>query len=108
MSTRYSTTYARATLEYDFEHEQALMQAITEAIFATSMVSDCAAVIRTAETAEALLTVLACVLALSPAMTRSPTALRETVDGIGKRLRSKVSATEKSGALKRFYSRDFP
>ena len=33
MSIHHSTTYARATLEYDTEHERALLGAITQAIF---------------------------------------------------------------------------
>jgi hypothetical protein len=89
------TTYAKATLEYDPQHEKALLKAITEAIFLTSMVSDVnVAAIRTGECAEALLTVLAGVLAMSPSATRSPAAIRKTVDDLGKRLRSKVAAGE--------------
>ena len=41
MSTHRSTTFARATLEYDAEHERALLEAITQAIFETSRVCDC-------------------------------------------------------------------
>ena len=63
-------TFARATLEYDEAHERALLEAITQAIFETSRVSDCnAAIIRTGEAAQALLTALACVLAMSPSVT---------------------------------------
>ena len=72
------TTYAKAVLEYDEAHEQALMEAVTAAIFDASKVSDCnAIIIRTGEAAEALLTVLAGVLAMSPSVTRSPTAIRQ-------------------------------
>jgi hypothetical protein len=53
------TTFARATLEYDKAHERAPLEAITKAITETSSLSDCnAVVVRTAETAEALLAVL--------------------------------------------------
>ena len=41
MSVRPSATFARATLEYDEEHERALLDAITQAIFTKSKVSDC-------------------------------------------------------------------
>jgi hypothetical protein len=108
MSTHHSTTYAQATLEYDAEHERALLDAIVQAIFATSRVSDCDAIIlRTAEAAEALSTALAGVLALSPGVTRSPTALRRTVDDLGKRLRTRVAAAEKSAAVQDFVRRSF-
>ena len=108
MSTHHSTTYARATLEYDEEHEKALLSAITEAIFTASMVSDCnAAVIRTGEAAQALLTVLASILAMSPSATRSPTAIRKLGDDIVKRLRRKVAVAEQSPDLKDFVRRYF-
>ena len=38
--TDAQTTFARATLEYDKDHERALLEAITRAIFETSAVSD--------------------------------------------------------------------
>ena len=101
-------TYARATLEYDEEHERALLEAITEAIFETSRVSDCnAVVIRTGEAAQALLTALACVLAMSPSATRSPAAIRKTVDDLGKRLRRRVASAEQDPDLKDFVRRSF-
>ena len=86
-------TYARASLKYDEEHEKALLQAITEAIFETSIVSDCnVCAIRTGEATEALLTIFSgkAVLAMSPSASRSPTAIRKTIDELGKRLRRKV------------------
>ena len=102
MSPR-QTTLERATLEYDAAHEQALMEAITAAIFEASKVSDANALIfRTGEAASALLTVLAGVLAMSPAVTRSPTAIRQTVDELGKRLRRNVSAAEQNADLADF------
>jgi hypothetical protein len=46
------TTYARARVAYDPDHENELVEAITRAIFETSMVSDVnCAVIRTGEAA---------------------------------------------------------
>ena len=105
---RPAATYARATLEYDNEHERALLSAITEAIFTASMVSDCnAVVIRTGEAAQALLTALACVLAMSPSAVRSPSALRKTVDEFGNRLRSRIAATKNNADLQGFIRRMF-
>ena len=69
--TDAQTTYDRATSAYDKDHERALMEAITRTIFETSAVSDAdAIVIRTAKCAQALVIVLADVLAMSPAATR--------------------------------------
>ena len=106
--TDAQTTFARATLEYDKDHERGLLEAITRAIFESSTVSDAnAIVIRTGEAAEALLTVLAGILALSPAATRSPTAIRKTVDDLDKRLRRQIAAAEASEDLQEFISRTF-
>ena len=106
--TDAQTTFARATLEYDKEHVRALLEAITRAIFESSTVSDAnAIVIRTGEAAEALLTVLAGVLAMSPSATRSPTAIRRTVDDLGKRLRRQIAAAEGSEDLQEFIRRTF-
>jgi hypothetical protein len=106
--TDAQTTFARATLEYDKDHERALLEAITEAIFEASRISDChAVVIRTGEAAQALLTALACFLAMSPAATRSPSALRKTCDDFSKSLRRKVAAAEKNSDLQEFVRRSF-
>ena len=105
--TDAQTTFARATLEYDKAHERALLEAITRAIFESSTVSDAnAIVIRTAEAAEALLTVLAGILAMSPSATRSPTAIRRTIDDLGKRLRRQIAAAEAERGSTRIYSPD--
>jgi hypothetical protein len=58
--------------------------------------------LRTGEAAEALLTALACVLALSPAVARSPATIRKTADNFGKRLRRKVAEAERNADLKEF------
>ena len=84
------------------------IEAITRTIFETSVVSDVnAIVLRTGETAEALITILAGVLAMSPSVARSPTALRRTIDNLHKRLRCKVAAAEKSADLQDFLHRSF-
>ena len=54
--TNTQTTFARVTLEYDKAHERAPLEAITKAIFETSRLSDCNAVV--VRTAGALLAVL--------------------------------------------------
>ena len=102
------TTYAKAALEYDEAHERALLEAITQAIFEASKVSDCnAVVIRTGEATQALLTALACILAMSPSVTRSPAAIRKTVDDLDKRLRRQVASAEQSPDLGEFVRRSF-
>ena len=102
------TTYAKAALEYDEEHERALLEAITRAIFEASRVSDCnAVVIRTGEAAQALLTALACVLAMSPSATRSPAAIRKTIDELGKRLRRRFAPPSRDADLQDFVRRSF-
>jgi hypothetical protein len=104
----FHTTFERARAGYDAEHEQSLAIAILEAIAETSRVSDvdCIA-IRTAESASALLTVLATILAMSPAATRSPTAMRKTLEELGKRLRRQVASAEGSAELQDFVRRSF-
>ena len=104
--TDAQTTYDRATSAYDKDHERALMEAITRTIFETSSDAD-AIVIRTAECAQALVIVLAGVLAMSPAATRSPTAIRRTIDDLGKRLRRQIAAAEASEDLQEFIRRTF-
>ena len=92
--TDAQTTFARATLEYDKDHERALLDAITQAIFETSRVSDAnAIVLRPGEATQALLTALAGILALSPSVTRSTAAIRKTVAEFGKHLRRQIAAT---------------
>ena len=108
MSIRPSATFARATLEYDAEHERPLLDAITQAIFETSRVSDAnAIVLRTGEATQALLTALACVLALSPSVTRSPAAIRKTVAEFGKHLRRLVAGAEQNPGLNDVVRRGF-
>jgi hypothetical protein len=103
--TDAQTTYDRTTSAYDKDHERALMEAITRTIFETSAAD--AIVIRTAECAQAPVIVLAGVLAMSPAATPSPTAIRRTIDDLGKRLRRQIAAAEASEDLQEFISRTF-
>jgi len=106
--TDAQTTYDRATSAYDKDHERALMEAITRSIFEASAVSDAdAIVIRTAECAQVVVIVLAGVLAMSPAATRSPTAIRRTIDDLGKRLRRQIAAAEQNADIQEFVRRTF-
>jgi hypothetical protein len=89
------TSYARAAAGYDDEHEAALVEAIMAAIAQASVVADAnALVLRTGETASALLTVLAATLALSPEAVRSPTAIRKLTDEIRRRLLLRVTRAQ--------------
>ena len=106
--TDAQTTYNRATSAYDKGHERALMEAITRTIFETSAVSDAdAIVIRTAECAQALVIVLAGVLAMSPTAARSPTAIRRTIGDLGKRLGRQIVAAEQNADIQEFVRRTF-
>jgi hypothetical protein len=106
--TDIRTTYERAKHSYDPEHEEELRNAIVGAIAETSKVSDVdALVLRTGEAASALLSALALVLALSPAATRSPTAIRKMTDELGKRLRQRVAAAQASAEVQDFVRRAF-
>ena len=106
--TDAQTTYDRATSAYDKDHERALVEAITRTIFETSAVSDAdAIVIRTAECAQALVIVLAGVFAMSPAATSSPTAIRRTIDDLGKRRRRQIAAAEQNADIQEFVRRTF-
>jgi hypothetical protein len=108
MTTGGRTPYERAVNGYDDEHERALVDAIMTAIADVSMVTDAnAVVIRTGETASALLTVLAGVLAMSPAAARSPTAIRRTCDELHKRLRRRVVHATADPELQSFLARVF-
>ena len=71
-----------------FEQELAEVETISAAICQASAASG----LRTGATADALLTVLAITLTMSPSVVRSPTTLRRTVDRLAKLLRRRVSA----------------
>jgi hypothetical protein len=83
----------RAQLGYDEELEAKLTEAITTAIINTSMIDDCL-VVRTGESAAALTTVLASMLAMSPTAARSPTAIRHIAESFRKKVAAQVRAAE--------------
>jgi hypothetical protein len=108
MTAAARTSYERTTRGYDDDHERELLDAIMTAIAEASRVSDCnAMVIRTGEAASALLSALAFTLTMSPAATRSPTALRKTMDELGKRLRRRVAHATADPELQAFLARVF-
>jgi hypothetical protein len=80
---------------YDPASERKLADALITAIADCSLV-DGAMVIRTGEAAAALTTVLASILALSPASTRSRAAIRKTSEAFRKKLAANVLAAEHS------------
>jgi hypothetical protein len=91
MSDTGRTTYERATREYDPDFERAIAAAVTEAIAQVSRVTDAnVMVLRVGEIIAALVTVLAGTIALSPAVTRSPTQLRKFLDETTKHLRQQT------------------
>jgi hypothetical protein len=105
-NTDNRTSFECATREYDREPERALVRAT--AIAEASIVVDCdALVLRTGETAEALLEALAGVIALSPLSTRSPSAIRKTVENLSKQLHQKISAVRQNESLRQFIRRSF-
>jgi hypothetical protein len=102
------TTYARAQAGYDVAFKDTLTEAIFRAITDVSFASDlnCIA-IRTGETSHALADTLALFLALSPAATRSPKAIREMTDDLRKRLIKNVAAARANPATQDFLARVF-
>jgi hypothetical protein len=106
--TDLNTAFERAMSGYNAEYEQGLVDAIMRAIADASKVTDAdAAVLRTGETASALLTCLAVVLAMSPAAVRSPSAVRQTLDALGKRLRGRLATSEHSPGFPDFMRHAF-
>jgi hypothetical protein len=107
-SAQARTTYARAQLGYDAAFKAALTEAIFHAITDVSFASDLNVIaIRTGETADALADTLALFLALSPAATRSPKAIRQVADDLRKRLIKNVAAARANPVTQDFLARVF-
>jgi hypothetical protein len=91
--------YSHAVKGYDEYFERVLADAIIEVIARESHVTDVnACVIRTGETASALVTVLTTMLAMSPDM-HVPSHLRQAVEQISKRIRRDVSREVAKGTF---------
>ena len=85
------TTYAKAVAAYDVEFERLLADAIIETIATKSLVTDAnVMVLRTGETATALVIALETIMALSPLMD-TPSELRKFAEHTAKRLRKNIS-----------------
>jgi hypothetical protein len=96
----------RALAGFDEAFEERLTEAIMTAIADASRIDDCL-VIRTGESAAALVTVLASMMALSPSSTRSRAAIKQVADGFRRKLAAKVRAAEHDPLFSDFKSRVF-
>jgi hypothetical protein len=101
----------RALAGYDAEFEARLVDEITAAVVNASRVTagngHQVMALRLGECANALTTVLAATLALSPASTRNRAAIRKTADAFRQKLAAKVRAAEDSPDIYEFKSRCF-
>jgi hypothetical protein len=96
----------RAQAAFDPAFQAELADVITRAIVDASMI-DNVLVIRTGESAAALVTILASILALSPASTRSRAAIKKTADAVRRKLQARVRAAEGSPDLYELKRRAF-
>jgi hypothetical protein len=96
----------RAMAGFDEAFERKLVDEITKAIADCSLI-DGVMVIRTGETAAALVTVLASITALSPASTRSRAAIKQTADGFRRKLLARVRQAERDPLFADFKNRCF-
>jgi hypothetical protein len=102
------TSFKRACDSYDKQFERALTETIVAAIAEVSRVSDAHAIVfRTSETTSALITVLAGMLAMSPATCRSPTAIRQKMDVLHKRLRQQIAMMRSNPEFEAFLRQCF-
>jgi hypothetical protein len=106
MSRRASLDLERALAGFDTAFERQLADVIIRAIADQSMV-DNVMVIRTGESAAALVTALASILALSPSSARSRAAIRKTSEAFRKKLTANVRAAERSPDFYEFRRRTF-
>jgi hypothetical protein len=84
----------RALAGFDQAFEQRLTEAIMTAIVDASRIDDCL-VIRTGESAAALVTVLASMMALSPSSTRTRAAIKQVGDSVRRKLLARVRQAER-------------
>jgi hypothetical protein len=105
-----TTPLARPLAGYDREHKRALVDAISRANGAASLTDDNGrplVAIRTAEIAAASTTVLASVLAMSPAAPRSPAAIRRFCEELRNRLGRQVAVATADPEVRNFVDRRF-
>jgi hypothetical protein len=96
----------RAITGFDDAFKEKLTAAIITAIADASRIDGCL-VIRTGESAAALTTVLASVLALSPSSVRSPAAIRQATESIRRKLTAQVRCAETDPSFADFKARCF-
>jgi len=102
------TTYNIASREYDPTFERTVTAELIETITRISIVTDAPVmVLRTAETASALLSVLALILAMSLHDARSPAAIQRTTDDLARRLRRRAADAEANENLRTVRRRSF-
>jgi low affinity Fe/Cu permease len=107
MSANPDFICARAFAGFDPQFAEALQGAIITAIGEASIVSDARVMaIRTSETIEALLVVLAQVIAISD-LARSPTSLRKGLDEIARKLRQHTTRAAAGSHVQDFRRRCF-
>jgi hypothetical protein len=102
----------RKALEgYDEQFERLLLDRIISAIVDASMLDDgegkpvlC---LRLGETAQALTTALACVLALSPPAAHNEAAIKQTSQSFRRKLRARVQHARRDPGLHDFLKRTF-
>jgi hypothetical protein len=101
----------RAMAGYDRAFEARLVDEITEAIANASMLSDGdghrVMALRLGECANALTTVLASTLALSPSSARSSKAIKQLAAAFRQKLRAQVAAAERDADVLNFKARCF-
>jgi hypothetical protein len=99
------------TFAYDRAFEERLLDRIVETIVDASMLDDGVGkpvlVLRTAETAAALVGALASVLALSPQAAHSSNAIKQTSRSFRRKLHSQVNAARRDPHLHDFLRRTF-
>lgn len=100
-------TYGRAVAGYDEQFVETLRTAISTTIAETSFVSDAPVMaVRSSETIDALVDVLAQLIAVSD-LARSPTTLRKGVDKIAMRLRQHATQAAADSEVQDFKRRCF-
>ncbi len=101
----------RALAGFDEAFERRLLDRIVEAIVAASMLDDGAGnpvlALRLGETAQALTTALACVLALSPPAAHNDAAIKQTSQSFRRKLRARVHHARRNPDLHELLRRSF-
>jgi hypothetical protein len=102
------TTYQRAAAGYDPDFERALVDELGTTLATASLCTDTKVMaVRISESIGALTTILAGLVALTPAAARSPTATRKLIDQIAKDLRRQVAQARADSEVRDFVKRCF-